>query len=217
MYLVEIDPQGEIVKISQRLGSMHDKAPQVLASALNSTRTKTTTLIKNAIKKRYTYQRKDKLKDAISYQKASKQHLDTTIFIRSEAPHLSDFKISPTAPSNSDYGAAKAQVLKSGKIAPLDSTTGAKAFIARFANEKIAVVQRVPGKQYSSSSALSKRIAKYGKKADPTRIQAFYGPRLPSMAKIVYTEDIEADTQALLDENIQKQIDKVIKKAMEGR
>lgn len=66
MYLVQIDTEGEIAKIGKQLGSLHDKAPNVLASALNSTRTKSTTLIKNAIRKRYAYQRKDKLKNAFS-------------------------------------------------------------------------------------------------------------------------------------------------------
>lgn len=33
MYLVQIDTEGEIAKIGKQLGSLHDKAPNVLASA----------------------------------------------------------------------------------------------------------------------------------------------------------------------------------------
>lgn len=216
MYLVQIDPEGEVAKISKQLGSLHDKAPNVLASALNATRTKSTTLIKNAIKKRYAYQRKDKLKSAFSYQKASKQHLDTTVYITSEVQHLSDFKISPTAPSKSDYGAAKAQVMKSGGLDAIEGN-GVKAFIAKFASGKVAVVQRVPGQRYKTPSGLSKRIAKYGKNTDPTRIKALFGPSIPKMAAVVHeSEGLDAETQRLLQENIQKYIAKTIEKSLRG-
>ena len=216
MYLVQIDTEGEIAKIGKQLGSLHDKAPNVLASALNSTRTKSTTLIKNAIRKRYAYQRKDKLKNAFSYRRATKQHLDTTIFIASEVQHLSDFKISPTSPSNSDYGAAKAQVMKNGGIKPIEGD-GVKAFIAKFASGKVAIVRRVPGQRYKTSGALNARLAKYGKSADSTRIKALLGPSIPKMAATVHKEEgIDEETRKLLQANIQKQIAKTIEKAMKG-
>lgn len=217
MYFVEIDPQGEIQRISQQLGTLSAKAPNVLVNSLNATATRANTLIKKAIKQRYTYQRKDKLKEGSKVQRASKQHLDATItFTVRDEQHITDFKHSPTVPSKSDYGAAKAQVLQSGGMKALKSKLGTKAFTIRFSNGKAAIVQRVPGETYKSSSALATRLAKYGKGADPTRIKAFYGPRLTSMAKAVYEEDVQADIRAILDENIQKRIAQTIEKAMEG-
>lgn len=212
MYFVEIDPQGEIQRISQELGDLHAKAPQVLANALNATGRRASTLIKNAIKKRYTYGRKDKLKDIALSQKASKANPSATISVTSDAPHLSDFKIEPKQPSSSDYGAVKAQVFKSGNMTAIEGN-GVKAFIARFSNGKVAVVQRVPGQRYKSASALSKRLQKYGKSADPTRIKAFYGPRVTSMAKTVYEDGIDEEIASILQDNIRKQIAKTIERA----
>jgi hypothetical protein len=217
MYLIQIDDEGEIQRISQQLGSLHDQAPKVMAAAVNATARRSNTLMKQAIRKMYTYSRSDKLKGAFTVsKKASKSNPSATISVSSEVQHLSDFKISPTAPSNSDYGAVKAQVLKKSGMSAI-SGNGINSFIAKFSSGKTAVVQRIPGQMYKTSSALERRFAKYGKQSDPTRIKALFGPSIPKMAAKVHEDSVDEQTGNILQAEIEKQIAKVIAKQMGGR
>lgn len=216
MYLMQIDDEGEIKRIGQELGSLHDKAPQVMASAINSTALKMNTLMKRAIKKTYTYNRADKLKKAFNRsKKATPADPSAIVTVTSETPHTSDFKITPSAPSTSNYGAAKAQILKNGSEKELVSSAGIKAFIARFSNGKVAVVQRVPGSRYGRGAQT--RIAKYGAGTDLTKIKAMFGPSIPKMAAKVHEESVNDEMGEILQSDIQKQIAKVIAKQMAGK
>lgn len=215
MILVEFDAQGEITRIGKQLGCMHDKAPKVLATATNATARRINTLMKQAIRKTYTYHRTDNLKAAFSLaKKATATSPSATISVKSESPHLSDFKVTPSAPTKGGHDSVKAQVLKQGggKTIQIGEI---KSFIARFSNSKIAVVQRVPGSSYTRG--LQARAEKYGEKADMTKIKAFFGPSITKMAAKVHEESVAAETEAILQDNIQKQIKKLIAKQMEGK
>lgn len=213
MIVFTIDDNGLIKSIAERLGEYHEKAPTVLSKAINATARKTNTLMKQAIRKKYAYSRTDKIKAAFKIAvRATKANPSATITVTSESQHLSDFKISPSSPSKGDYGAAKAMAFKKGNMTPIEGN-GVKAFTAMFSNGKIAIVQRVPGERYKKASALAKRQAKYGKKADPTRIKAFFGSSIPKMAAKVHEESVADQTMEILQENVQK----FIKKTVEAR
>lgn len=215
MVLVEYDTKGEIKRIGKQLGGLHDKAPKVLATATNSTARRINTLMKQAIRKTYTYHRSDKMKGAFKLgKKATTTSPSATITVVSESPHLSDFKVTPAAPTKDGYEAVKAQVLKRGGEKSIQMGD-IKAFIAKFSNSKIAVAQRLPGATYTRGRQA--RAAKYGDRADMTKIKALFGPSITKMAAKVHEESVASETEAILQDNIQKQIKKMIAKQMEGK
>ncbi len=99
MFLVQIDSDGNIERVAKQLGLPYDKSAQWIASALNETSRRTATLLKQAIRKHYTYNRNDKLKGAFTVgTKATKTNQVAILNVKSEAPHLTDFKVKPNAP-----------------------------------------------------------------------------------------------------------------------
>ncbi len=218
MFLVQIDSDGNIERVAKQLGLPYDKSAQWIASALNETSRRTATLLKQAIRKHYTYNRNDKLKGAFTVgTKATKTNQVAILNVKSEAPHLTDFKVKPNAPSKINHGAVMAQIKKDLKAKALisDKEGNPKAFIAKFSNGKLAVVQRVPGKVYGPGA--QRRAAKYGAHSDMTKIKALFGPRITSMANAVYEDSVAAETGVILQKAIEKQIAKTITKMTEGK
>lgn len=219
MVLIQFDNKGEIEKIGQQLGSIHDQAPKVMAAAINATARRTNTLIKQAIRKTYTYHRPDKMKKAFKIpQRATATSPSAKITVTSETPHLTDFEVTPSEPYKAVKGmaAVKVRIFRNGSLTELISSKyGTKAFIAQFPNDKLGAVQRVPGQTYSVGA--QNRASTYGKYADMTKLKALFGPSLPKMAARVHEESIREQTEAILQENIQKQIKRVIDKHMSGK
>ena len=216
MIVVEIDNEGEIRKIAERLGSLVDKAPRVYANAMNATARRLNTLLKQAIRQTYTYHRGDKLRKGFRIsRKATSTNPSAVITITSESPHLTDFKVTPSVPSKNGRSAVKAKILKRGSGKAIPSESGIKSFIARFQNGKLAAVQRDPPKEYTAGAAA--RLSRYGKHTDMTKIKAFFGPSVTKMAGKVYEDGVAEETGEILQENIQKQIDKVIARHMTGK
>ena len=212
MIQIEVDTQGQIVAIGQRLEKLAFEAPDVLRLSLNAAARKVRRQLVQDVADTYTVEDsalKESGKGAPRLQTAKPGKLEAVI--RSKGPMLDllEFMTRQT-----DRG-VQAKVLESGSLKFLEKG-GAAAFIGRFSNGHTAVLQRQMGQTYTMAGAQS-RIQKYGTPShgqwpDLTRVKKLLGPAVPSM---MANPEIQARASALLyqvlDEEIDKRISKMLK------
>ena len=137
---------------------------------------------------------------------------EATIKVTGEQMELKDFKVSPATyqSGRNRPSVTKAKVLLSSSLKPLDSR--AKAFITRFSNGHITLVQRIPGQTYKTKRGQKARKGKYGKRADMTFLKKLLSNSIPKMVgsqERVYGI-VEPDIYDNLMENIQSEIRRVL-------
>lgn len=191
--LLEIDVDEELRKIIQRLDRLPDQiaAPNILKNALNATTRKVRKQIVKDAQGQYAIKNARTLKD--EKQGAPKvltaTAASTSAAIRSRGP-MQDIMAFMTRP-NQGIDAAAAQVLASGSMKSLEKD-GLKAFVTRFANGHVAIVQR--------------------KGTDRLPIKKLLSPAVPHM---LGNETVREQAEALAYETLQAEIDKRIAKVLE--
>lgn len=210
-----IDVSDALEDVRRRLGDLSNKAPSVLAKALNETAKWTGRELAESAQKRYRVQ---KLKFAKEFHstKASKSNLTATLYAEGTALSASKFKISPASPRPSAKGSqpVKLAILKttSPKTVTSNRGDGLQAFIAEFQSGHIAVAQREPPEEYTSKGwgSRKKRWEGFYKrmgKLDKTRIQELYAPSVPAMLhKVGVTEKFLEVEQPRILEHLQEAI-----------
>lgn len=209
MIQIEVDTQGQVVAIGQRLERLAFEAPNVLRLSLNAAARKVRKQLTQDVADTYTVEDsvlKDSSKGAPRLQTAKPGKMEAVI--RSKGPMLDllEFMV-----RSSDRG-VQAKVLESGSLKFLERG-GAPAFIGQFSNGHRAVLQRQVGQTYTMAGAQS-RIKKYGmptkkgKWPDLTRVKKLLGPAVPSM---MANEEIQARGRDLLYQGIDKRIAKTLK------
>lgn len=221
-FRIEIDVEHELDKIRQRLeGLPKSVASRTLVNALNMAGRKTRAeFVKNA-KGEYTLKNK-KLLNAVNkdegapYYSAARGNFSSTgkplegaIIARGPVRDVMEYMFKP----NEGSAGAAAKIFNKSELDIIrDTRTGTKAFSATFESGHIAIVQRMPGQQYTESGA-AKRRAKYGKGADMTRVEKILSPSVPHMLE---NEKVRAQAterfREYLDAAVEKQIEKTLKK-----
>lgn len=191
--MIRIDMEEELEKIVQRLKTMPDQiaAHKILKNALNAAARKVRKQFVKDAKGEYAIKdasaMKDESKGAPKVLTATAANMSAAI--RSRGP-MQDIMAFMTRP-NTKTGAAAAKVLKSGSLTTLEMD-GLKAFVTRFANGHVAIVQR--------------------KGADRLPIKKLLSPAVPHM---LGNETVRAQAEALVYETLQAEIDKRIQKILE--
>lgn len=200
MINIDID-KGQLNHIEVRLGNLSGKTPDVLKNAINQTATQVRERLASEAQKEYTI-KTARFKKEMRISRASNQKLRGIIRATGEVQSIRDFNVSPSEynPKNRGTDAVMAQIMNSGKLISLQKGN-LKAFVSKFKNKHIAVVQRVEKGKVPARSKLGSRYVK-----------KLFSPSIPVMLgneKRVYGK-IEPDIKEYLRENINKQIARIL-------
>ena len=214
MIQIEVDTQGQVVAIGQRLERLAFEAPNVLRLSLNAAARKVRKQLTQDVADTYTVEDsvlKDASKGAPRLQTAKPGRMEAVIRSRGPMLDLLEFMV-----RSSDRG-VQAKVLESGSLKFLERG-GAPAFIGQFSNGHRAVLQRQVGQTYTMAGAQS-RIKKYGTPSngqwpDLTRVKKLLGPAVPSM---MANEEVQARGRDLLYQVLDQEIDKRIAKTLKQK
>lgn len=206
---VTID-QSELQAIEAALGNLKSESRKVLKNAVNATAKQAKTDLANKAKEEYTA-KKSSLNKSMDIKKATAAKPTATVTVSGGVNELKDFKA--TTPKSG----AKAQITTSGTLKLIQSQKGtrAKAFLATFASGHSAIVQRQDGETYKTPEGRKKRESKWGRHADMTQIKKLLSISAPKMIgdeKRVFGV-LRPKIYENLMENIQKEIQKVVKTA----
>lgn len=142
--------------IEDALGDLRGESSKVLKNAVNRTAKQAKEKLAEQAKETYVV-KKTRFIKAMATKNATTAKPEATINITGAQLELKDFKVSPATykPKNRP-SATKAKVLLSSSMKPLES--GSKAFLAKFANGHVSVVQRKTRKRYPLKKLLSNSI-----------------------------------------------------------
>ena len=215
MIQIQVDTQGQMVAIGQRLERLAFEAPDVLRLSLNAAARQVRKQLTQDVADTYTVEDsvlKDSSKGAPRLQTAKPGKMEAVIYSKGPMLDLLEFMV-----RDSDRG-VQAKVLESGSLKFLERG-GAPAFIGQFSNGHRAVLQRQVGQTYTMAGA-QVRIKKYGmptkkgKWPDLTRIKKLLGPAVPSM---MANEEVQDRGRALLYQVLDQEIDKRISRMLKQK
>ena len=194
MIVFTVDDNGLIKTIADQLGEYHTKAPVVLKQSLNATAKDARGMLAEQAKEIYVIQ-KSRFNKAMTIKNASNRKLEALVTATGSPLELIDFKTNPKKPST---GANRPEVT-TGKVLTASALKrlekgNIKAFVAKFSNGHVSIVQR------------------QGKARLP--VKTLFSPSIPKMIgneKEVYGK-VEPQSAQMLDANIRKFIAKTIER-----
>lgn len=142
--------------IEDALGDLRGESSKVLKNAVNRTAKQAKEKLAEQAKETYVV-KKTRFTKAMATKNATTAKPEATINITGAQLELKDFKVSPATykPKNRP-SATKAKVLLSSSMKPLEA--GSKAFLAKFANGHVSVVQRRTRRRFPLKKLLSNSI-----------------------------------------------------------
>lgn len=191
MIRIEVD-QESLRYVQNRLGVMRNKAPQVIASALNDTARSGRQKLTTGVRAGYIV-KSGAAKSNMKIRRATYGRLQATITAQGSPIKLEKFKV--TAP----WSGAKGQVLKSSGLKDLVNSQGIKAFAAGMSKGH-------PGSVHNGI------YQRRGKSRLP--IKPFYGPSSAKMVEKTYDGEGGAGRaiKPEIEKDLQKNIDRQIKR-----
>lgn len=185
--------EGILRTIEDALGALKSESRKVLKNAVNATAKEAKTKLAERAKDVYAV-KKTKFTKAMGTKNATASNPTATIQVTGEQMELKDFKVSPASynPQNRP-SVTKAKALLSSKLKPLASSN--KAFLAKFSNGHISVVQRRGKSRFPLKKLLSNSVPKM----------------IGSQDRVLGV--LEPEIYDTLMDNISKQIKKVLKAA----
>lgn len=213
---------GDVAQqISDYLGDLSYKTPAVIAQAANSTARKARKLLIEDIRKKYTSDAKNKDYNAAMRitSRASPKKPSATLTIKGPVQSLQRFKVDPKTPPKAGGQrpeGTRAQVIIAGGTMKMLEKGGIKAFVTQFSSGDIAVVQR-SGKRYSYTVRRTRKDGSTYERTDP-RHEAVRKLWTLSVGKMAGAElrigaTMRDEVQEILQDEIRKQIEKLLKKA----
>ncbi len=182
-------------KVERRLGRMKSEAPKVLKNAINQTAKQARRDL--AVKAQQTYAVKTgRFNKAMKIKNATRTKLESTITATGKVMGLKDFKVNP-AKMQTDVDkrpeVIKAKVLKSGRMKALQMGK-LKAFVTKFSNGHMAVVQRRGDGRYP--------------------VRAFSANSIPVM--IGSEKRVYGIVKPHIKENLRRNVEAQVRKVLEG-
>lgn len=184
--------QQMLAVIEDALGDLKSESRKVLKNAVNKTAKQAKERLAEKAKETYVV-KKTRFTKAMTTKNASASNPEATIKITGAQLELKDFKVSPASyKPQSRPSVTKAKVLLSSSMKGLEA--GSNAFLAKFANGHVSVVQRRTKNRYPLKKLLSNSI-----------------PKMVGSQERVYGI-VEPDIYDDLMANIKAEIGKVLKK-----
>jgi hypothetical protein len=145
----EVD-KGTLKAIENRLDKMSNKAPMVMKQAINETAKQARIQLAKTAQKQYSI-KTGRFNKAMEIKKAAVSRPEAIIRATGEVLEIKEFKISPNKYTTgaSRPNVTKGKVYRNGSLKKLQKGN-LKAFVSKFKNGHVAVVQRVPGKKMKS-------------------------------------------------------------------
>lgn len=198
MIEIKVD-KNQINKVQNTLHSMQMKSPEVLKKAINETAKQARKELSQKAQQTYALKTRG-FNSSMKIKGATVSKLEANIITKGEALEIGKFKASPfkytTGKNRPSY--IKAKVLSSSNMKALIKSD-VKAFVSKFRNGHVAIVQRVPGKVMESNPK-------------KTFLKKLLSPSIPQMIgneREVYGS-VEPKIQTLLQENIQRELIRVM-------
>ena len=188
MIKIEVD-QESLKYVQARLGTMQNKAPQVISAALNETARSARVKLSDGARSKYIV-KSGGVKSSMKIRRATYGRLEAEVISQGSPVKIEKFKV--TAPASG----AKAQVLKSGGLKSLIKGN-LKAFAA-------GMTRGHPGNVHNGI------YQRKGKSRLP--IKSFYGPSAAKMVEKVYGGGdgagiaLKPKIESVLQKNIERQI-----------
>lgn len=199
--MIEIDFNAELRNVEEKLGSLKDKAPDVLRNALNTTARKVRKQIVKDAKGEYQLSDKSLLQatKAMKMTNARKGTLMAVLKSQGGVNDLMKFMVSPTTLARGELAPDSyiAQVLKGTGAKSLDYDP--KPFITQFRSGHIAVVERVPGRKMVSNP-------------EKDFIKKLLSPSVPHMLK---NPEVQEKASEIMESELPRQIEKQIEKYLQ--
>lgn len=155
--LITFEYDQQLLKtIEDALGDLQGESRKVLKNAVNKTAKQAKEKLAEKAEETYVV-KKTRFTKAMATKNATVSKPEATIEITGAQLELKDFKVSPATynPSNRP-SMTKAKVLLSSSMKPLQA--GSKAFLAKFANGHVSVVQRRTRRRFPLKKLLSNSI-----------------------------------------------------------
>lgn len=150
--------QQMLAVIEDALGDLRSESNKVLKNAVNKTAKQAKEKLAKKAQETYVV-KKTRFTKAMATKNATVSKPEATIKITGAQLELKDFKASPaTYRPDKPPSVTKAKVLLSSSMKPLQA--GSKAFIAKFANGHVSIVQRKTKKRFPLKKLLSNSIPK---------------------------------------------------------
>lgn len=167
---INIDAADQILIVEKMLGELKGKAPSTLRDAVNATAKEMKIRLHEQAKTVYA-SKQINYKKNVKIHKASISKLTARLHTSGERTALSKHKVSPgrlVYEGKKPPKQYKAKVLQSSPL-EIMKKGNLKSFLVKFQSDHKALVQRDPSGEYGEEGR-KKRIEKYGKNADMTRI-----------------------------------------------
>ncbi len=208
---------GSIKEVRKRLGNLGNKAPSVLANAINQTTARIKEEMAAQTKSRYNY---SAVKSTVKISKATKQNLVGIVASKGPVIALAKFKVSPSKTASKNRPSVyKAAVKKGPATKPLN--TDPKAFVAVMKSGHKGVFQRT-GRWEAKKGNISwaKRTRQYKRSGrGKTRskhneiIEEKFGPAVPWMiGNKESMKIIQAEAESTLQKRIDAEIENVLRR-----
>lgn len=191
MIVVQADPK-DLDRILRKLQSLGGDAPKAARTAINDTATGARKLLAQQAQQQYTVKSGGFNKHA-KIKKATVSKLTATISVQGRP--LTQLRFHTTTPKSG----AKTEVMKGGGMKQLVNSAGNKAFKAEVGGNKLVLQRR--------------GTARTG----PGALHSAHGPSVAKMIEKVYSggqvtdAGLKAEISRLYQENLQKQIDRLVK------
>ncbi len=198
--LIDIRIEEDVIAgINRRLGELQGKSPSILKKEINNAAAQMKKSLSREAKKKYVNTDVGMFRDAMDVKKAAVGKLAAVIEAKGHPESLIKFQTS----GGTDGQSVSAKVFRESKLEELTNTKAQpniKAFITKFKNGHVAVVQRTEKGKIPASSKLGRRY-----------IRELKGPSIPHMLGLrSLPETAKEDTLEQLHRNLDNHVAKML-------
>lgn len=210
-----------IGEVERALGDLHDKAPRAMKNAVNQTATRAKNMMVRQARLRYAVNSAGRrhLNALKIRNRATTQNPTAEIFISSRRNDLGDFQSNPAVPHMGTSWVLSpefhtSRVLKKNPMAPLtggqtDYGQASKGFLVKFDSGHVGMVQRILGRTATNPKPTRWR----NKNGIVEKLYTMSSPSASAMHSTVWREEVEPDSEIILQERLQHDVSKILLQA----
>ena len=218
IYDVQVPNIGEV---ERALGDLHDKAPRAMKNAVNQTATRAKNMMVRQARLRYAVNSAGRrhLNALKIRNRATTQNPTAEIFISSRRNDLGDFQSNPAVPHMGTSWVLSpefhtSRVLKKNPMAPLtggqtDNGQASKGFLVKFDSGHVGMVQRILGRPATNPKSTRWR----NRNGIVEKLYTMSSPSASAMHSTVWREEVEPDSEIILQERLQHEVSKILLQA----
>lgn len=218
IYDVQVPNIGEV---ERALGDMRDKAPRAMKNAVNQTATRAKNMMIRQARLRYAVNSAGRrhLNALKVRNRATTQNPTAEIFISSRRNDLGDFQSNRLFRIWEGTGCCRPEFHTSRvlKKSPMEALTGghtalgqaSKGFLVKFDSGHVGMVQRLIGRPAANPKSTRWR----SKNGVVEKLYTMSSPSASAMHSTVWREEVEPDSEIILQERLQHEVSKILTQA----